>query len=694
MNLRFAYTLIDQNGEVFVWLAYYFGHILTVLCSLLFFGIFRCLAGLRSESSFPAPSTVSGHRSRSSSSFPLLGLIAPGLRLLAASFLLVVLHFLLVVPMHKDSLTEFYVCATLLVIPLTVVWGFLNCQKWWVSFFGPPQDEGSSAMKADQDAQAPLPRDRLPSYTTLSEETGPSSSWISERRGRGSEPTEWMSIELQESQQPELRPEVGVSEAEVRSLPSSTRDPITAPEKRRKGAWMKLVQRGWRIFDYLAGIRDHHSQNTRWGRRLGLGVVLLYFTLILFHHVILIETRLYYNRLNDVPKPRCSCLGEECTSEEEVQKLFARYQKLHHTILHETPPEKQRFVFFTAPESGLGNRMQALTSAFLVALLTDRALIVQWKSHMMSGANIDDLFQHPGFDWSSPEAYNIMATSSVPDWKSYISFPYCRTCASRGGKHIRDSYSRLLCDADASIETDARVLQIYSTQWFAPVLAHNPHYRDRICKLLGKDLGGVLTRFLYKPVPAIQNEIDRLKAEFDQSHRVIGLKLRMNEASAIDLDQVDSFYTCAAALEEQLYNLPPRVAHPVGAGPPKKVRWFLATDRYSEKVRLQSLIGDRLIDAGAGMVSKSGAAGMMNAVVDMWVLGEADELINSPYSTFGYMAHTRTSLLPHVVAKSSHCYRLHNSQPCFQYWFAMPLLSCWENSMFSVDMMNQHNCMM
>ena len=86
----------------------------------------------------------------------------------AASFLLVVLHFLLVVPMHKDSLTEFYVCATLLVIPLTVVWGFLNCQKWWVSFFGPPQDEGSSAMKADQDAQAPLPRDRLPSYSWVS----------------------------------------------------------------------------------------------------------------------------------------------------------------------------------------------------------------------------------------------------------------------------------------------------------------------------------------------------------------------------------------------------------------------------------------------------------------------------------------------------------------------------------------------
>ena len=116
---------------------------------------------------------------------------------------------------------------------------------------------------------------QVPSFldvATLSEETGPSSSWISERRGRGSEPTEWMSIELQESQQPELRPEVGVSEAEVRSLPSSTRDPITAPEKRRKGAWMKLVQRGWRIFDYLAGIRDHHSQNTRWGRRLGLGV--------------------------------------------------------------------------------------------------------------------------------------------------------------------------------------------------------------------------------------------------------------------------------------------------------------------------------------------------------------------------------------------------------------------------------------
>ena len=36
---------------------------------------------------------------------------------------------------------------------------------------------------------------------------------------------------------------------------------------------------------------------------------------------------------------------------------------------------------------------------------------------------------------------------------------------------------------------------------------------------------------------------------------------------------------------------------------------------------------------------------MVGAVVDMWLLGEASEMVISPYSTFGFMAHGRTSIV-------------------------------------------------
>ena len=61
------------------------------------------------------------------------------------------------------------------------------------------------------------------------------------------------------------------------------------------------------------------------------------------------------------------------------------------------------------------------------------------------------------------------------------------------------------------LDTKQRVLQLYSTQWFAPALAHNPHFRQKICQMLGDDLFGTLARFLFRPVPKIQETIDQIK---------------------------------------------------------------------------------------------------------------------------------------------------------------------------------------
>ena len=36
---------------------------------------------------------------------------------------------------------------------------------------------------------------------------------------------------------------------------------------------------------------------------------------------------------------------------------------------------------------------------------------------------------------------------------------------------------------------------------------------------------------------------------------------------------------------------------------------------------------------------------MQNALIDLWLLGEANYVIISPYLTFGYVAHGRTYLI-------------------------------------------------
>jgi len=83
---------------------------------------------------------------------------------------------------------------------------------------------------------------------------------------------------------------------------------------------------------------------------------------------------------------------------------------------------------------------------------------------------------------------------------------------------------------------------------------------------------------------------------------------------------------------------------------------------------------------------------MQDALVEMWLLGQTNEIIISPYSTFGYVAHGRTGLVPHVVTSDLHCLKSDTDQPCFQYWFGMSQLSCWTDEMESTEMINQYNC--
>jgi hypothetical protein len=50
---------------------------------------------------------------------------------------------------------------------------------------------------------------------------------------------------------------------------------------------------------------------------------------------------------------------------------------------------------------------------------------------------------------------------------------------------------------------EAPVVHVNSWDYFLPLLASNPHHA-RAVQDLGPDLAGVLLRFLFRPVPALQ----------------------------------------------------------------------------------------------------------------------------------------------------------------------------------------------
>ena len=254
--------------------------------------------------------------------------------------------------------------------------------------------------------------------------------------------------------------------------------------------------------------------------------------------------------------------------------------------------------------------------------------------------------------------------------------PYCRLCPFRGYPKEDEIYNKLLCDKGFGFNTDENLIIIKSTQWFAPVLAHNQYFRSRVCDTIGPDIFGTLFKKLFKPKYDILNKIQLMKKQFLQSDRVIGLQIRKIEGNSIDDSQFDVFLRCAKSLS-------------MGAKNPK---YFLSADNIETKDHATRLLGINQIIAHNNTLDRSSIDGMKNALIDLWLLGESDEIIISPYSTFGYVAHGRTSKVPYLVTRNNKCVKLLSSQPCFQYWFGITLLPCFKKEHLTVDMLNQEDC--
>ena len=499
----------------------------------------------------------------------------------------------------------------------------------------------------------------------------------------------------------------------------------------------------WLVFCRLVmAILGYHSSQQRMHRRVFWAhfiLSLLFATVICWVYILAAEPVSGYHAVEGLPMARC--MGEFSAAHFRNSTLTTRfnmeeYSKLHHRILHEYPPERRRFLVYEARNFGLGNRILGLVSAFLTAMATERALLVNWPKRPASYAELDDLFQNPGFDWNSASAWQSLAETekvSAPSSYGYY-LSYCRLCALRGFQDENKRYEKLLCDGDAGIPEQDAIVRICSTQWFGPVLAHNPYFRGSICAGISEtDLFGTLARFLLRPIKLIQDRIDAFRKKyFDSGHRVVALQVRAKENYRLSPNQISAFFSCAYSVSEQLLGSLPRnsvalssntthAGHDILPSTPLRpgerislnrmggkdvpssrqsgIKWFVATDSLDVRQRLRDMLEDDLLvwetPAGEGkVISKGTVSGVQDALTEMWLLGEADEIVVSPYSTFGYVAHARVGKIPHTVLESLHCVRFQSGQPCFQKWFHVPTMGkrCWQDNMQTPEMINQHEC--
>lgn len=357
--------------------------------------------------------------------------------------------------------------------------------------------------------------------------------------------------------------------------------------------------------------------------------------------------------------------------------VFADYIKFHREMMAR-PLEKQRILLYHAPDEGLGNRLEGLVSAFALAVVTKRAFIVDWRNTPKCGARLPDLFEYPGFDW-------IVNWGSLRDdvgsWEEYY-YAYCRACPIRIRQpDLTVTWEKILCQPGAGFDETARIVNVRSTQWFAPVMAMNPHMKASLCEHFGSDVFGNIAPFLLRLNSDMQVRLDDFKKHTKwresggPAEEIVALQIRRLEGNGVAENFPDIFLRCGAA---------------IGDGD-KTRKYFLATDHIPTRHKFKELLGDRLLHVDSDF-DRFTVQGIQDALLEMYLLGEANEMVMSPYSTYGDVAHARTKIIPYKVSRNGQCMRSLNSHPCFFYYFGLFDLTCFRDDMAVAELTNHENC--
>lgn len=290
---------------------------------------------------------------------------------------------------------------------------------------------------------------------------------------------------------------------------------------------------------------------------------------------------------------------------------------------------QNKYIYVEMSTSGLGNRFMAMVSSYLLALLTDRVLIIHSTS------------------------FDISTVICTPFSESSIFLPEGTDleAVQQGDKHllIDGSYSGKFNEmAKRDMEAaygDKPIWKLHEVeQYFMPALFANPVYADTLKKWFpSRNVATKLMRYLLHPADEVWIDILDTISQKDTMDYTVGLQLRqwINMGNALacfehDLkpDHTHMFVASLMNVESMLHA--------------KNEKWHV-TQKYKE-----------------GHEEHANAQ-TQHAMHDMWVMSLTDETVVSSHSTFGYivMAIKGEICLMADENQNSHCYYPQSHEPCW-----------------------------
>jgi xyloglucan fucosyltransferase len=342
------------------------------------------------------------------------------------------------------------------------------------------------------------------------------------------------------------------------------------------------------------------------------------------------------------------------------------------------------------PYRGLGNRMLAVASAFLYAVLTDRVLLLD------RATSLSDLFcePFPGTSWLLPRRFPIKnlqnLTGEVPE--SYGNLVQNGTAASGLGyvfvdlDHSCTYHDKLFyCDDDRQFLRRVPWLVMRTDGYFVPALFLNPAYQQELDRMFPRKdaVFYLLAHYLFHPTNRVWGLVTRFYNSYMRnSDDKLGIQVRVFDGDTPFKHILDQIVACTSqerllpvVVTQEPMNPPPSTA---GARS-KAVLMTGLSSWYYENIRWKYL---QSATAAGEVVSvyqpsheehefSGKTTHDMKALAEMYLLGMTDAIVISGWSTFGYVGHGLGGLTPWIMFKPENlttpdppCRRSQSMEPC------------------------------
>ena len=326
----------------------------------------------------------------------------------------------------------------------------------------------------------------------------------------------------------------------------------------------------------------------------------------------------------------------------------SKYQALHQDIINNKREAKFLVYYCSRTEldtgcCGYGDRVHTVISLFYLAILTDRAFLIHWKSpkpleSLLTPKNINWTFPIPlletrrhfwkneyhgdrkkKFDgWLRRNASAVKSLVSKENFQVYFDKPV-------------EIVTSNVFFAEGAMQKNKYLMQRAQDMEISPVLPGS----QRNAKI------GCAFDVLFSPTPPLQNALQNTRKKLrENSTFVIGIHIRLGDKqfggtnTRVSESDFPKYFGCATKVERKLFNLDGR----------KHARWFLATDsllvkdyarkHFAEKVITAEYEPEHL-DIFKNAEKPPSDDGMMGVLHDHFMLAECDFLVLSHSSFSG-----------------------------------------------------------